>query len=265
MARGLIPACAGKTSRSCFCVDWMRAHPRVCGENHRMKTKIRGDPGSSPRVRGKHGGGRSCQGRDRLIPACAGKTAAGWFRNSGQPAHPRVCGENRSNDQPTGYRPGSSPRVRGKLENIVQATARDGLIPACAGKTTPACTSTSRLTAHPRVCGENWRVGVTILGDRGSSPRVRGKHQLCSALLCVEGLIPACAGKTESGCSRCRRVTAHPRVCGENSFEAWARCAWSGSSPRVRGKRHHTPDCRRRRRLIPACAGKTNGDKHMTR
>ena len=50
---------------------------------------------------------------------------------------------------------------------------------------------------------------------------------------------------------------AHPRVCGENLGLGSRRHRYSGSSPRVRGKQRRPgiPDLRRR--LIPACAGKT--------
>ena len=70
-----------------------------------------------------------------LIPACAGKTddPSRGALNSG--AHPRVCGENVVfsflGSPPTG----SSPRVRGKLIDIVDRETARGLIPACAGKT----------------------------------------------------------------------------------------------------------------------------------
>ena len=50
----LIPACAGKTSRASASLVLSRAHPRVCGENTRIKGQRLGLSGSSPRVRGKH-------------------------------------------------------------------------------------------------------------------------------------------------------------------------------------------------------------------
>ena len=56
-------------------------------------------------------------------------------------------------------------------------------------------------------------------------------------------------------------VWAHPRVCGENLCIAGARSPATGSSPRVRGKRLIGTEVDRRRRLIPACAGKTRRAK----
>ena len=51
--RGLIPACAGKTSVSSRVSLSSRAHPRVCGENTSRRHGRPHDEGSSPRVRGK--------------------------------------------------------------------------------------------------------------------------------------------------------------------------------------------------------------------
>ena len=91
---GLIPACAGKTSVFFAYSDRSAAHPRVCGENvERLGHGVEAG-GSSPRVRGKPPGWRPPSPNDGLIPACAGKTAAGPGRPHRRWAHPRVCGEN---------------------------------------------------------------------------------------------------------------------------------------------------------------------------
>ena len=50
------------------------AHPRVCGENEAENTTVQVPPGSSPRVRGKLVSEMRHYRRQRLIPACAGKT-----------------------------------------------------------------------------------------------------------------------------------------------------------------------------------------------
>ena len=131
------------------------------------------------------------------------------------------------------------------------------LIPACAGKTRCGCGSTGCGGAHPRVCGENDERRRCCGGHAGSSPRVRGKHDLHEGHGPQRGLIPACAGKTMFADVSAAKSTAHPRVCGENrraaSAARWAR----GSSPRVRGKPVREVPGFRVLRLIPACAGKT--------
>ena len=113
--------------------------------------------GSSPRVRGKHDvedRRRECL---RLIPACAGKTAAREACPRAPGAHPRVCGENAIDEIDYELSLGSSPRVRGKLSFKAVQMAGDRLIPACAGKTPRGRCSLPTYRAHPRVCGENRR------------------------------------------------------------------------------------------------------------
>ena len=152
----LIPACAGKTASRLRPAFHIQAHPRVCGENIAWWWSWSRQSGSSPRVRGKHGGLGGLGLDLGLIPACAGKTRPGPQPHRRVRAHPRVCGENLWAMTARMRTVGSSPRVRGKPT---------GARPA----------STTR-TAHPRVCGENLCVLGAIHGSQGSSPRVRGKR-----------------------------------------------------------------------------------------
>ena len=212
----LIPACAGKTVHVPRCDRGRGAHPRVCGENRRARMAGVSPRGSSPRVRGKRQRRRRDPRRRRLIPACAGKTPASRRARQGRRAHPRVCGENSMRPPVAASVSGSSPRVRGKRGGGPGRTSSPGLIPACAGKTR-TCSSAARTTrAHPRVCGENTSTGSPGRTRGGSSPRVRGKRQGGPRLRGPVGLIPACAGKTQSGRHCHRPWEAHPRVCGEN-------------------------------------------------
>ena len=111
---GLIPARAGKTSSASRSRPRSAAHPRACGENTSGRHGWQYGGGSSPRVRGKHGGpGRGARGRG-LIPARAGKTPCPRRRRRPSAAHPRACGENPRISSYTIGRSGSSPRVRGK-------------------------------------------------------------------------------------------------------------------------------------------------------
>ena len=173
---GLIPACAGKTDRQTRCRATCWAHPRVCGENRGRRRDLFAAAGSSPRVRGKLRLVSHVGGARRLIPACAGKTLASLAAQGCKGAHPRVCGENARLRSRWVRPPGSSPRVRGKLNREMYGDIILGLIPACAGKTTGFRADRPAAWAHPRVCGENcWAGGIATM-MRGSSPRVRGKH-----------------------------------------------------------------------------------------
>ena len=111
--------------------------------------------------------------------------------------------------------------------------------------------------AHPRAGGENRQSDEVRRARGGSSPRGRGKLDGFSAVVVSFGLIPARAGKTRGVGFRRRFGPAHPRAGGENAMTPPARSRRAGSSPRGRGKRHHTHEVSQRGRLIPARAGKT--------
>ena len=153
---------------------------------------------------------------------------------------------------------GSSPRGRGKREGRNMRYARDRLIPARAGKTSPPSAAPYCHAAHPRAGGENALNATMAANPIGSSPRGRGKLVSESRRSAVSGLIPARAGKTDCRSLRCVAGPAHPRAGGEN-LRASACARWfRGSSPRGRGKRQTSRTDRPPTRLIPARAGKTH-------
>ena len=172
-------------------------------------------------------------------------------------AHPRSRGENQVAGSLASGKRGSSPLTRGKPTPATSSCPRPRLIPAHAGKT--SCSSPSRPStrAHPRSRGENEHVN----GDRaevgGSSPLTRGKRRRNRIRGLDPGLIPAHAGKTTAAPALTFPIRAHPRSRGENLHKAANASCVKGSSPLTRGKRRHRPPRPRRRRLIPAHAGKT--------
>ena len=91
---GLIPAHAGKTSRSRFAALWRGAHPRSRGENPVFLEIPGKGTGSSPLTRGKPLTQFKLSGSDGLIPAHAGKTAKASGSTMPSGAHPRSRGEN---------------------------------------------------------------------------------------------------------------------------------------------------------------------------
>jgi hypothetical protein len=134
-----------------------------------------------------------------------------WF-----PVHPRVCGEHVLS---IGYlsRPhGSSPRVRGTLLRRLQSFASRRFIPACAGNTEARERQHALPAVHPRVCGEHISSTWGSVSEGGSSPRVRGTHNIQHTVRYTERFIPACAGNTDPDLRLSRPVPVHPRVCGEH-------------------------------------------------
>ena len=272
---GLIPAHAGKTFTSYKTASIPRAHPRSRGENVKPGDNALAELGSSPLTRGK----RERETPDRvargLIPAHAGKTADSTRNSRGHWAHPRSRGENRAS-RPRGARlPGSSPLTRGKLRTPSRRSRERrlipahrgrrlpplGLIPAHAGKTSVADHLSQLVGAHPRSRGENdvrearrWRIW-------GSSPLTRGKRGWCDYRQLGGGLIPAHAGKTPPHDATAPQARAHPRSRGENAAVRDELVTVAGSSPLTRGKHwspNYTPG---RAGLIPAHAGKTDGER----
>ena len=174
--------------------------------------------GSSPRGRGK--------------PRLRGSSA------DPRPAHPRAGGENFENGFDCARRLGSSPRGRGKP---------------------PPMSATCSLTkAHPRAGGENILRSVGGPHAQGSSPRGRGKPELTMEDATALGLIPARAGKTSVFLRWRPHHWAHPRAGGENPVTLFRLSAYSGSSPRGRGKPELLGDRTAAPGLIPARAGKTS-------
>ena len=111
-----------------------------------------------------------------------------------------------------------------------------GLIPAHAGKTSPACSSTPPRRAHPRSRGENLAAATEDSTVAGSSPLTRGKHRRPLEGVRPWRLIPAHAGKTAAGRAHRGRSRAHPRSRGENRGDGVGGRAAEGSSPLTRGK-----------------------------
>ena len=72
--RGIIPAYAGNTRRSCSMWSHCWDHPRVCGEHRELENTVSVNRGSSPRMRGTLVGGGVGRAVCRIIPAYAGNT-----------------------------------------------------------------------------------------------------------------------------------------------------------------------------------------------
>ena len=173
---GIIPACAGSTSRRNRRCRVRGDHPRVCGEHQKALMEYVRRSGSSPRVRGAlcSTGRLTISARD----------------------HPRVCGEHAMCSDASGARVGSSPRVRGARSYVESRNSPVGIIPACAGSTVGLRSLTRSRWDHPRVCGEHQHDQGGYKRQGGSSPRVRGAPVRRRSRGPAGGIIPACAGST---------------------------------------------------------------------
>ena len=234
---GIIPACAGNTRHTRPPVARHGDHPRVCGEHSAANFSTPEFEGSSPRVRGTLHTPSFPLARTGIIPACAGNTLSSATGYSSQGDHPRVCGEHHYSVSDQGDAGGSSPRVRGTLDCREAAEPETGIIPACAGNTGKRGCCCGFYWDHPRVCGEHYRVLGELFWRPGSSPRVRGTHVGHRPGERAAGIIPACAGNTDTVRTR--------------------RKEYGGSSPRVRGTPPSFLFLSLAWGIIPACAGNT--------
>ena len=154
-------------------------------------------------------------------------------------------------------RPGSSPHVRGAQGRSGFARQHRGIIPACAGSTSPAPEPPPRTRDHPRMCGEHHSLRRRQWIPPGSSPHVRGAPGRSSPRSDRTGIIPACAGSTQIMTVAHIIQRDHPRMCGEHLPACGSMYAPTGSSPHVRGARSISSRWPQEPGIIPACAGST--------
>ena len=195
-ARGLTPACAGRTSPGRCPRPTSGAHPRVRGEDRPHRGLPQRGRGSPPRARGGRGEVRAHRPQRRLTPACAGRTARRPAGRSCGPAHPRVRGEDVPPGGVVGWCPGSPPRARGGRWASDDPPPRHGLTPACAGRTRGSRRGRWCTRAHPRVRGEDHAHHGGGVHRAGSPPRARGGQASHVGVVLGPGLTPACAGRT---------------------------------------------------------------------
>ena len=172
---------------------------------------------------------------------------------------------------------GSSPHMRGARRLVGLTLVLMGIIPAYAGSTSRKHGEGLSARDHPRICGEHCSAsagsatfsgssphmrgarveGHRLIGDPGSSPRMRGAPCLTISPSCWSGIIPAYAGSTYR--HRHKRLPARdqPRVCGEHFQQMHGVVSAAGSSPRMRGALCYGTITYLRYGIIPAYAGST--------
>ena len=192
-----------------------------------------------------------------IIPACAGSTVFRCIRVARVWDHPRMCGEHPPPRAVPKNAMGSSPHVRGAPRLRQRARRHRGIIPACAGSTLTAMPAYAGIGDHPRMCGEHYTTKWDDSKHMGSSPHVRGALGAGEGHVVEQGIIPACAGSTQSPSSRASRYWDHPRMCGEHADGTKTIQGAKGSSPHVRGARIIHGVVRVVGGIIPACAGST--------
>ena len=166
----------------------------MCGEHVVLPPFFWTVSGSSPHVRGAHAMTGEKTQVYGIIPACTGSTTTSSRTRTGRWDHPRMCGEHFDEWIDDMSATGSSPHVRGAPCCLVRTTPSwgssphvrgapvvhglldglGGIIPACAGSTTPPAQDRHATRDHPRMCGEHIQRVLRRIAEQGSSPHVRG-------------------------------------------------------------------------------------------
>ena len=227
------------------------------GEDALLLNSTCGPFGSPPHARGRPRRLLPPDPGSRITPACAGKTGSGSDDLGLRPDHPRMRGEDPySLDHLPGNR-GSPPHARGRQSICFSLVVGCGITPACAGKTgcgLPNCTGSRD---HPRMRGED---GLRVPDHPhvdGSPPHARGRLKAVHEETKDGGITPACAGKTIPRIGRCLPRRDHPRMRGEDVCVCDGGLFGLGSPPHARGRPKLERPRVLRRRITPACAGKT--------
>ena len=193
----------------------------------------------------------------RIIPARAGPTHLSLSVMVSAADHPRSCGANTLTLLRAIYPSGSSPLVRGQHLDLAPGHLPLRIIPARAGPTSTRPSTHTVPTDHPRSCGANVDVSVSVDLVCGSSPLVRGQPDRKRPADMEQRIIPARAGPTTQARCRPPATSDHPRSCGANHRAATPGHRPCGSSPLVRGQLRRCFWSRGRVRIIPARAGPT--------
>ena len=155
----------------------------------------------------------------------------------------------------TGISSGSSPRMRGTLHYQDRAGIVNRFIPAHAGNSFLLAGADTTEPVHPRACGELVQPVQTGRHVIGSSPRMRGTHDMEVVARFLERFIPAHAGNSKWLRVSRRSSPVHPRACGELGSLFSGIGGFDGSSPRMRGTLPGDRPGPGSERFIPAHAG----------
>ena len=207
----------GKAQRLLNHSDPLRITPAYAGKRPSLAPVPGACGGSPPRMRGKGADCPADRDPERITPAYAGKSRRCSPQTSDSWDHPRVCGEKVRPLSALPARPGSPPRMRGKVTLLYALADKEGITPAYAGKRSSHAPRACIYRDHPRVCGEKVSSATGTICAPGSPPRMRGKGLDRPLSDLRHGITPAYAGKSAFAGLTCSPRRDHPRVCGEKT------------------------------------------------
>ena len=192
----------GTRTSTNFAPSGLTDHPHACGDKLSTMYISGRLPGSSPRVWGQEGSLHRQRGRSRIIPTrvgtrylCQRCLLCLWD-------HPHACGVKISLSKVYLMHIGSSPRVWGQDQNVLQYQCGQGIIPTRVGTSSITPESATVNRDHPHACGDKHYDLVDFEILDGSSPRVWGQVIILLRRSYRERIIPTRVGTRING--RCR-------------------------------------------------------------
>ena len=189
------PAYAGKIKCRLQRHSRHRVHPRIRGEDSRIKFIFHRHRGSPPHTRGRYILGSLQEGCTRFTPAYAGKILHRYASVDHEWVHPRIRGEDHVQDQHQHCRRGSPPHTRGRSFFDVVGLFLSRFTPAYAGKICGQASCGGIWQVHPRIRGEDLSIRFNSTVHVGSPPHTRGRLKTTSTLKRYSRFTPAYAGK----------------------------------------------------------------------
>ena len=175
MSGGPIPAGAGQTPPRPACSRSPGADPRGRGADSAECTPATRNRGRSPRARGRRPGHSPRSGPSWPIPAGAGQTCNSRRHNAIFTADPRGRGADSFRVPSAAFSHGRSPRARGRPPPSARSMSGSRPIPAGAGQTGSREVGEGVPKADPRGRGADDPPSAVVPGEKGRSPRARGR------------------------------------------------------------------------------------------
>ena len=130
---GIIPTRVGTSSACNIGFAIYEDHPHACGDKTYFVGNATASLGSSPRVWGQGVNFNHSVFIAGIIPTRVGTRAVNQLRHSLHKDHPHACGDKCMTTAVFVLLAGSSPRVWGQVEQIIEAHAETGIIPTRVG------------------------------------------------------------------------------------------------------------------------------------
>ncbi len=155
--------------------------------------------------------------------------------------------------------------MRSRRVHVAAGHRLHGITSACAEQTILTCSTGCSSTDHLRVCGAD-QVFVQSVGVvEGSPPRVRSRRQHSREDQYGGGITSACAEQTKWRVFQREKRWDHLRVCGADELKQSGTGTVTGSPPRVRSRRCHSPGSPRIHGITSACAEQTTARRRRNR